>query len=45
MDEVTKLKKKPSKVLAVDLIAYYPELSLQQVADKVGVSKACSEKW
>ena len=45
MDEVTKLKKKPSKVLAVDLIAYYPELSLQQVADKVGVSKACIEKW
>ena len=45
MDEVTKLKKKPSKVLAVDLLAYYPKLSLQQVADKVGVSKACIEKW
>ena len=45
MDEVTKLKKKPSKVLAVELLVYKPELSMQQVADKIGISKACLEKW
>ena len=45
MDKLTKLKKKPSKVLAVELLAYSPELSMQQIADKVGVSKSCIDKW
>ena len=45
MDEVTKLKKKPSKVLAVELLVYNPELSMQQIADKLCISKACLEKW
>jgi len=45
MDKLTKLKKKPSKVLAVELLAYNPEMSMQQVADRVGVSKSCIDKW
>ena len=45
MDEVTKLKKKPSKVLAVELLVYNPELSMQQIADKLCISNACLEKW
>ena len=45
MSNVTKLKKKPAKVLAVELLAFNPEMSLQQIADKVGVSKSSIVKW
>ena len=45
MSNITKLKKNPSKVLAIELLAFHPDLSLQQVADKVGVSKDCISKW
>ena len=45
MSNIAKLKKNPSKVLAVELLAFHPDLSLQQVADKVGVSKECISKW
>ena len=45
MSNLTKLKKNPAKVLAVELLAFSPELSLQQVADKVGVSKSAIAKW
>ena len=45
MSNIAKLKKNPSKVLAIELLAFHPDLSLQQVADKVGVSKDCISKW
>ena len=45
MSNLTKLKKNPPKILAVELLAFNPELSLQQVADKVGVSKSAIAKW
>ena len=45
MSNLAKLKKNPAKVLAVELLAFNPELSLQQVADKVGVSKSAIAKW
>ena len=45
MSNITKLKKNPAKTLAVELLAFNPELSLQQVADKVGVSKSAIAKW
>ena len=41
MDKIAKLKKNPSKVLAVELCAFNPEMTVQQIADKVGVSKGC----
>lgn len=45
MNKVAKLKKNPSKVLAVELLAFNPEMTIQQIADKVGVSKGCIENW
>ena len=45
MSNITKLKKNPAKTLAIELLAFNPELSLQQVADKVGVSKSSIAKW
>tara|TARA_R110002012_G_scaffold262477_1_gene444764 strand:+ start:179 stop:832 length:654 start_codon:yes stop_codon:yes gene_type:complete len=45
MDKVAKLKKNPPKVLAVELLAFNPEMTIQQIADKVGVSKGCIENW
>ncbi len=45
MDKIAKLKKNPSKVLAVELCAFNPEMTVQQIADKVGVSKGCIENW
>ena len=45
MSNIVKLKKNPPKVLAIELLAFHPDLSLQQVADKVGVSKECISKW
>ena len=45
MSNIAKLKKNPAKTLAVELLAFNPELSLQQVADKVGVSKSAIAKW
>ena len=45
MDKVAKLKKNPSKVLAVEMCAFNPEMTVQQIADKIGVSKGCIENW
>ena len=45
MDKVVKLNKNPAKILAVELCAFNPEMTLQQIADKVGVSKGCIESW
>ena len=45
MDKLTKLKKKPSKVLAVELCAVNPEMTVAHIADKLGVSKGCIESW
>ena len=45
MSNITQLKKNPAKTLAIELLAFNPELSLQQIADKVGVSKSAIVKW
>ena len=45
MELSTKLKKNPSKVLAVELCAVNPEMTVAQIAGKVGVSKGCIENW
>ena len=45
MSNLTQLKKNPAKTLAIELLAFNPELSLQQIADKVGVSKSAIVKW
>ena len=45
MSNITQLKKNPAKTLAIELLAFNPELSLQQIADKVGVSKSSIVKW
>ena len=45
MSNVTKLKKNPAKMIAVELLAFNPEMTLQQIADKIGVSKASIKKW
>ena len=45
MSNVAKLKKNPAKVLAVELLAFNPELTHQQIADKIGVSKSSVDKW
>ena len=45
MELSTKLKKNPSKVLAVELCAVNPEMTVAQIAGKIGVSKGCIESW
>ena len=45
MINITQLKKNPAKTLAIELLAINPELSLKQIADKVGVSKSAIVKW
>ena len=45
MELSTKLKKNPSKVLAVELCAVNPEMTVAQIAGKVGVSKGGIESW
>ena len=45
MELSTKLKKNPSKVLAVELCAMNPEMTVAQIAGKLGISKSCLENW
>jgi hypothetical protein len=45
MELPAKLKKNPSKVLAVELCAMNPEMTVAQIAGKIGVSKSCLENW
>ena len=44
MDKLAELKKKPSKIVAIDYCAY-TNLTNKQIADKIGVSEACIIKW
>lgn len=45
MDNVTLAKKKPQKILAIELFALNPSMTIKQVADKVGVAERCVSKW
>jgi len=45
MDNVTLAKKKPHKVLAIELFALNPSMTIKQVAEKVGVAERCVSKW
>ena len=45
MEKSLKVKNKPQKVLAVELFALQPSISLEQVANKIGVSKKTIENW
>jgi len=38
-------KKKPQKVLAIELFALNPSMTIKEVADKVGVAERCVSKW
>ena len=43
--ETTIAKKAPQKVLAIELFALNPNITIQEVADKVGVSRNCVKEW
>ena len=43
--DIIKSKKKPAKVLAVDLFAFQPQITIQEVANKIGVSKKTVMMW
>tara|TARA_R110002020_G_scaffold17029_1_gene60254 strand:+ start:277 stop:936 length:660 start_codon:yes stop_codon:yes gene_type:complete len=45
MTDIIKKKKKPSKILAIDLFAFNPQMTVQQVADKIGVTKKSVLMW
>tara|TARA_Y100000401_G_scaffold28798_1_gene20958 strand:+ start:252 stop:911 length:660 start_codon:yes stop_codon:yes gene_type:complete len=45
MTDIIKKKKKPSKILAIDLFAFNPQMTVQQVADKLGVTKKSVLQW
>tara|TARA_X000001388_G_scaffold73254_2_gene64765 strand:- start:226 stop:855 length:630 start_codon:yes stop_codon:yes gene_type:complete len=43
--ETTIAKKAPQKVLAIELFALNPNITIQEVADKIGVSRNCVKEW
>ena len=43
--ETTIAKRAPQKVLAIELFALNPNITIQEVADKVGVSRNCVKEW
>ena len=43
--DTTPAKRKPQKVLAVELFALNPSITVKEVAAKVGVSDICVSKW
>ena len=45
MTDIIHKKKKPSKILAIDLFAFNPQITVQQVADKIGVTKKSVLQW
>ena len=45
MTDIIQKKKKPSKILAIDLFAFNPQMTVQQVADKIGVTKKAVLQW
>ena len=38
-------KKKPQKVLAIELFALNPSMTIKEVAEKIGVAERCVSKW
>jgi hypothetical protein len=38
-------KKKPQKILAIELFALNPNMTIREVAEKVGVAERCVSKW
>ena len=45
MDKLSKVKNKPAKVLAVELFALQPAITIEEVAKKVGASKTMVKSW
>ena len=45
MEKSLKVKSKPEKVLAVEIFALQPSVTVEEVANKVGVSKNAVKKW
>ena len=45
MTNIIQKKKKPAKILAIDLFAFNPQITVQQVADKIGVTKKAVLQW
>ncbi len=45
MEKSLKVKSKPEKVLAVEIFALQPSVTVEEVANKVGVSKNVVKKW
>ena len=45
METLTKFKKNPSKVLAIELLALNPRLKNVEIADKVVISSRTLELW
>ena len=43
--ETTPAQRKPHKVLAIELFALNPAITVKEVAAKVGVSDICVAKW
>lgn len=43
--ETTIAKKKPQKVLAIELFALNPNITIREVAERVGVAERCVSKW
>ena len=45
MEKSLKVKSKPEKVLAVEIFALQPSVTIEEVANKVGVNKNVVKKW
>ena len=43
--QTTPAQRKPHKVLAIELFALNPAITVKEVASKVGVSDICVAKW
>ena len=45
MEELAEIKKNPAKTLAAELLALNPHLTIQKVADQVGVTERTINLW
>ena len=45
MEKSLKVKSKPEKILAVEIFALQPSVTVEEVANKIGVSKNAVKKW
>ena len=43
--DIVNKKRKPSKILAIDLFAFNPQMTVAEVADKIGVTKKSVLMW